>query len=142
MPAPIPAWWLALSGLFFFAGFVLFAVLAVVAWKFYVLARGVANDLGPKVGAIATKVDSIGGKVDDLTAIARDVAAKVGQQAQGVSASANEISKVAATQIERFGPIVAGAAAAIKVLDGVRNVLFFRAIARAKTRSLERGPKR
>lgn len=134
MPASIPTWWLVLSGLFFFVNIAFYVVLGLVAWKFL----GIAQRLEPKIAGLLGKVDDIGTKIDELTAIARDVAAKVGEQAKGVSASANQMGMVAAKSVEKFGPTIAAAATVIKVMDSVRHVLFFRAISRAERRGIEK----
>lgn len=131
----VPPWWIFLSGAFFLVNIVFFSVLSFVAWKLL----GLAQHVEPKIASLLTKINDIGQKVDDLTAIAKDVAAKVGQQAQGVSASANQISHVAATQVERFGPAIAAAATVYKVMGSLRQILFFRAISKSERKGLERG---
>ncbi|RYG79356.1 hypothetical protein EON77_09265, partial [bacterium] len=118
MPAEIPLWWLLLSGLFFVVNIVFFAVLSFVAWKLL----GLSHKVEPKIESLLATVNGIGHKVDDLTAIVKDVAARVGQQAEGVSASANQISHVAAQQVEKFGPIIAAATAAYKVIGTARQL--------------------
>lgn len=138
MPAEIPIWWLLLSGLFFLVNIVFFSVLTFVAWKLLEVGKKVE----PKIESLLSTVNAIGHKVDDLTAIVKDVASKVGQQAQGVSASANQISHVAAEQVERFGPIIAAATAAYKVIGTARQLLFFRAIGKSERKGIERAAAR
>ena len=135
---PLPTIWLVLSGLFFLVNIVFFGVLTFVALKLLQLSKTVE----PKIASLLGTVNDIGKKVDDLTDIAKDVAAKVGQQAQGVTASANQISHVAAEQVERFGPIIAAATAAYKVIGTARQLLFFRAIGKAERKGLERNAAR
>lgn len=135
MSSSVPVWWLVLSGLFFLVNIVFFTVLSFVAWKILGLAKAVE----PKIASLLGKINEIGQKVDDLTAIAKDVAAKIGQQAEGVAGSANQISHVAAQQVERFGPALAAAATIYKVVGGLRQILFFRAIAKSEQKGLERG---
>ncbi len=126
----MPTWWLALSAVFLVVNIVFFAVLSFVAWKLL----GLAASLRPEVAKLGARLDSIGSKVDDLTAIAKDVAAKVGERAEGVAGSAQAISSVAASQVERFGPIVAGATAVYKVVGALRQILFFRAGAKTEAK--------
>lgn len=114
---PLPTWWVVLSGLFFLVNILFFAALTYALFRLLEIARGVE----PKVAQVLTRVDSIGGKLDDLTATVKDVAEKVGRRAEGVATSASTISHVAADQVTRYGPILAAAATAAKVIGAARE---------------------
>jgi len=118
--ATVPTWWLVLSGLFFFVNIIFFAGLTFALFRLLEVAQAIK----PKVDTILGRVDSIGSKVDELTETVKVVAEKIGQRAEGVASSASAISNVAATQVERFGPMIAAAATVAKIVGAAREVFF------------------
>jgi hypothetical protein len=114
----IPTWWLVLSGLFFFVNVVLFAALAIAMFKI----AGVMKDLTPKVNSLTQKVEVLTEKVGALADTTRATVDHVGGKAGNVAGSAANIAEVAATQWERFAPILMGGVTAFKLIGAFREM--------------------
>lgn len=113
----IPTLWLWISGIFFFAGILVFSGTLVLLFKVMKL----AEEMKPKVDSLTTKVeglvvklDAVADRVDETMISVKTTIDGVGGKANSIVGSVDTFTKVTSGRLEGLAPIISGAMAAYK----------------------------
>ena len=108
---PLPEWWLTASGMFFVLGSVAMVVIVVLL---AILTYAIL-ELRKHVKELSVKIDGITDRVESIATTVQHVTTEIGTRATGLTRMIDDNAGTAMTIVERFGPLLVGAATVFKI---------------------------
>ncbi|MHB8635448.1 MAG: WXG100 family type VII secretion target [Fimbriimonadaceae bacterium] len=109
----IPTWWLVVSALFFFFGFIAMVVAIGLLLKLYY----VVSEIQPQIKATAERVEQVSKKVDEVADTVKQTVDDVGGRARGIVGTVEGVvSKLA------YAPWMSNVFTALKLLRALQDM--------------------
>ena len=109
----IPMWWLVVSALFFFFGFIAMAVMIGLLVKLY----KVVAEIQPQIKATAERVEQVSKKVDEVAETVKQTVDDVGGRARGIVGTVEGVVNKLT-----YAPWMANVFTALKVLRAIQEM--------------------